>query len=88
MKPVPKSITSKMRRIAGLSVKVRDLTDEVEEWFSSQGCDIHSQGSGSMRQYRRGVGLDELEYGNDVTDEIVELYMAGKFNAHGPEGSE
>ena len=61
---IPKHMKSKMHRLAKLSQKVSELDNEISEYFISLGFDEESLRCGS------GNSLEELIYGNDVTDEF------------------
>lgn len=59
---VPKYIKQKMHKIAELNQTANALMDDVEEWLKKQNIDTEAFRSGD------GHSLEELEYGNDVTD--------------------
>ena len=59
---VPKYIKQKMHKIAELNQTANALMDDVEEWLKKHGIDTEAFRSGD------GHSLEELEYGNDVTD--------------------
>ena len=59
---VSKEIQTKMHKIAELSRKVKELSSEVDQYFIDKGCDIEELRCGN------GRSLEELEYGNDITD--------------------
>lgn len=63
---IPKYIKNKMHRIAKLHTEATELMNEVEEYLISKGYDIETIRDGS------GVSLEELDYGNDVTDKLCE----------------
>ena len=66
---VPKYIREKMHRIAELNSMSAYLMRDVEKWLEKQGIDTSIEGD-----LRNGSGcsLEELEYGNDVTDLLCE----------------
>ena len=59
---VPKYIKQKMHKIAELNQTANALMNDVEEWLKKQNIDTEAFRSGD------GHSLEELEYGNDVTD--------------------
>lgn len=65
-KRVPKYIKDKMHRIAKMQKALALETKEIEEWLNEHGLD--------SEEFRNGDGnsLEEIDYGNDVTDIIVE----------------
>lgn len=62
---IPKEIQKKMHRACAMYVKASELMQEIDAYMESKGI--------SPEVYRNGCGisLEELEYGNDVTDEFV-----------------
>ena len=60
-----------MHRIAELHTEATELMDEVEEYLISKGYDIEAIRDGS------GASLEELDYGNDVTDKLCERLENG-----------
>lgn len=75
---VPLYIQKQMHKVAKLHNEARELTENIEKWLESKGVDYVSVGQGSLRS-GDGQGLDELDYGNDVTDEIVERLEKGDY---------
>jgi hypothetical protein len=67
-KKVPEYIKIKMKKIASLSSKVNELSNEIDNYFIEQGYDIMSLRSGD------GISLEELEYGNDITVEFCNWF--------------
>lgn len=61
-----KEIKRKMHKIAELSNKVKELSSEVDQYFINNGFDIEKLRCGN------GRSLEELEYGNNITDEFCE----------------
>lgn len=61
---VPKNIRTKMHQLAKLTKKVGELDNEISEYFVSLGFDEENLRCGN------GNSLEELLYGNDVTDEF------------------
>ena len=59
---VSEEVQTKMHRIAELSRKVKELSSEVDQYFIDKGFDIEELRCGN------GRSLEELEYGNDITD--------------------
>lgn len=70
---VPQTIKKKMRRMAALSAEVERLGKEVDDYFIKKGYEIEELRCGD------GQSLEELEYGNDVTDEFCEKIESGYF---------
>jgi len=73
IKPVPKRIRAKMHRAALLYARANALMAEIEDWFFEHGA---------LKDYMRdggGNGLEEIEYGHDVTDGVCERYEAGEY---------
>lgn len=70
---VPKHIKEKMHRVADLHRKAFFLSREIDNWFIKHGF--------SMEDLRCGDGfsLEELDYGNDVTDVLCERIENGEF---------
>ena len=61
---VPKHIKNRMHKIAKLNIMASEEMRIVESWLESKGFDIEKLRSGD------GCSLEELEYGNDITDEF------------------
>lgn len=63
---VPKYIKAKMHRVALLNIAADKEMEIVEAWLERKGLDTSMEGlrDGS------GVSLEELEFGNDITDEL------------------
>lgn len=70
---VPQYIRDKMHQIAALETKKDKLAREVETWLTAKGFDTSEHG---LRD-GCGCGLDELDYGNDVTDALCERIENG-----------
>ena len=70
---VPKKIQNKMHKLANITAQAKLLSREIDDYFESKGYDIYELRSGS------GNSLEELDYGNDITDEFVANMMAGKY---------
>lgn len=62
-----------MHRLAKLTAQASSLDREINDYFESEGYDID--------ELRRGDGttLDELNYGNDITDIFVKEITSGKY---------
>jgi len=71
---IPKYIIAKMHRVAKLSREASVLSKEIEDFFVKQGYDVYELRSGN------GKSLEELEYGNDVTDEFVADIESGVYD--------
>lgn len=76
---VPEYIRRKMHRVAKLQAEAAKLTSQVDEWLESRGYAAENLRCGD------GYGLEELDYGNDVTDTICERIESGEFESP-PEG--
>ena len=63
---VPKYIREKMRRCAVLNQQAAAEMQALEEWLEKNGFDIEDLRDGS------GCSLEELEYGNDIADELCD----------------
>lgn len=68
---IPKYIKTKMHRIAELQTQSAILMKEVEEYLTQNGYDIETIRDGS------GCSLEELDYGNDVTEELCKRLEDG-----------
>lgn len=70
---IPKYIRHKMHRTAQLHALAFYETAKVEAWLEAHGFDISTDG------LRRGDGcsLEELDYGNDITDDLCERLENG-----------
>ena len=74
---VPKYIRDKMHKVAELHRKAADMAAEVDNWFVDHGFDIDELRCGD------GYSLEELDYGNDVTDILCERIENGEFCGEG-----
>lgn len=72
---VPKYIQNKMHKVAEYSNKIGKYMGEIEQWLLDN--DIDSDDT----NLRKGDGysLEELEYGNDCTELIVERLETGDY---------
>ena len=70
---IPKHIRDKMHKLANLHYKAAELGMEIDSWFIAHGFDIEELRDGS------GDSLEELDYGNDVTDAFCERVENGDF---------
>lgn len=68
---IPKYIKNKMHRIAELQAQSAVLMGQVEEYLSQNGYDIEAIRDGS------GDSLEELDYGNDVTEALCQRLEGG-----------
>lgn len=68
---IPKYIKSKMHRIAELQAQSSMLMKEVEEYLEKNGYDIEAIRDDS------GDSLEELDYGNDVTETLCQRLEEG-----------
>ena len=62
---IPKHIQDKIHKVAKLHNQANAIMAEVNEWFKKQGYDDLFIRNGN------GISLEELEYGNDITDDFV-----------------
>ena len=62
---VPKYIQSKMHQAAKYASLQKSLMLEVDNYFIEKGFNIEKLRCGN------GTSLEELEYGNDITDNFV-----------------
>lgn len=70
---VSKKIQNKMHRLANLTAQASELAREINIYFEEHGYDIDSLRSGD------GETLDELDYGNDITDAFCTRMEMGDF---------
>ena len=70
---ISKSIQNKMHKLAKLTSQSCVLDREINEYFEGKGYNIDGLRSGDGRT------LDELNYGNDITDIFVEEFENGKY---------
>ncbi len=70
---VSKEIQKKMHKLASLCAQSSELCREINEYFEDKGYDIDELRAGD------GTTLDELDYGNDITDKFVEDMADGKY---------
>lgn len=73
---VPEYIRSKMHRSAKLHAEASKLTRQVDEWFESRGYAAEDLRCGD------GFSLEELDYGNDVTDILCDRIESGEIFLH------
>lgn len=73
---IPKHIKDKMHRIADLHRKAAELSREVDAWFIDHGFDMDDLRCGD------GFSLEELDYGNDVTDILCARIEGGDDSLH------
>ena len=74
---IPNYIKHKMHQIAYLHSKAAAISSVVDNWFIEHGFDIEELRDGS------GTSLEELDYGNDVTDTFCERVENGDFCSYG-----
>ena len=70
---ISKDIQRKMHKLAQLTSQAAMLDKEINDYFESKGYDIDGLRSGD------GTTLDELNYGNDVTEIFVNDFENGKY---------
>ena len=63
---VSQKIKNKMHRSAKLHREASDISREIDDYFIGKGFEIKDLRSGN------GRSLEELEYGNDITDDFCE----------------
>lgn len=73
---VPKYIQDKMHRVAELEVRSREVMSEIEDWLLRNGVSEDNLGNGGLLRCGDGCSLEELEYGNDITELLVEKLEA------------
>ena len=70
---IPKYIRQKMHRIAYFHATANKEMQVVEAWLENQGFDPSMQGL----RWGNGYSLEELDYGNDCTDELCKSMENG-----------
>ena len=70
---IPKYIRKKMHRAAALHREASILAGQVDEWLESYGYRPEELRCGD------GLSLEELDYGNDVTDAFCARLESGEF---------
>lgn len=70
---VSKEIQKKMHKLAKLISQATILDREINDYFEMKGYDIDELRAGN------GNTLDELNYGNDITDQFVEDMKNDKY---------
>lgn len=73
---VPKYIQDKMHRVAELQRQSDRLIWEIEEWLRRNGVTEEDLDNGGYLRCGDGVSLEELEYGEDITELLVEKLEA------------
>lgn len=73
---IPKHIKEKMHKIAQLNQQSASLSNEVDDWFIRHGFEMYELRCGD------GTSLEELDYGNDITDILCERIECGEFGPH------
>ena len=58
-----------MHRLAKLSAEASRLSGDIDDWFIKHGYNVDETTSGDSLRSGSGLSLEELEYGNDITDE-------------------
>lgn len=71
---VSKEIKEKMHKIANLQSQCLELSREISDYFERKGFDTELLRNG------KGVSLEELDYGNDVTDEFCRAIEEGDWD--------
>lgn len=78
---IPKLIQNKMHQLAKLSAKSSRLSGEIDDWFTKHGYNVDEVSCGDSLRSGSGLSLEELEYGNDITDEFCEAFKNGEFES-------
>lgn len=73
---VPKYIQDKMHRVVALERQAAQVMFEIEEWLLRNGVTKEDLDNGGFLRCGDGVSLEELEYGNDITELLVEKLEA------------
>lgn len=73
---VPKYIQDKMHRVAALNRQSDQLMWEIEQWLLHNGAKEDDMENGGYLRCGDGVSLEELEYGVDITELLVEKLEA------------
>lgn len=73
---VPKYIQDKMHRVVALERQSAQLVFDIEEWLLRNGVTREDLDNGGYLRCGDGVSLEELEYGNDITELLVEKLEA------------
>lgn len=73
---VPKYIQDKMHRIARLQRQAAEEMKSVEGWLLSNGVSDEDLDNGGYFRCGDGISLEELEYGEDITEFLVEKLEA------------
>lgn len=71
---IPKHIQDRMHKAAKYAQKMSDEMRIVDAWFEHHGYDSEILRSGD------GYSLEELEYGNDITDVFCADFESGKYD--------
>lgn len=74
---VPRYIQDKMHKVAELHHKAANISADVDNWFIDHGFDMNELRCGD------GYSLEELDYGNDVTDILCARIENGDFRSYG-----
>lgn len=78
MTTIPKEIQKKMHRLAQLSKEAKSLDLEINNWFIAHGYETDPFCKYSLND-DNGISLSELGDGNDITDNFVADFEAGKY---------
>jgi hypothetical protein len=70
---ISKDIQRKMHKLAQLTSQAAMFDKEINDYFESKGYDIDELRSGD------GTTIDELNYGNDITNTFVNDFENGKY---------
>lgn len=66
---VPKHIKKTLHRIAFLNAQAALYMEGIEDWLRFHGFNPDTEGGNSLRN-GSGYGLEEFDYGNDITEEF------------------
>lgn len=71
---VSKKIQKKMHKLADLNNQAKRLSREIDEYFENKGFEIE------VLRNDNGISLDELDYGNDITEEFCNAIENGDWD--------
>lgn len=81
---VPEYIKKEMKKVITFSNKAAFSMDNIEKWLRENGFETDFEADNSLRD-GSGISLEELEYGNDVIDELCERIEEMWREKHGKE---
>lgn len=79
---IPKYIQDKMRKAAFYSRKSQILVEEVDQYIKDNYDGTEENSDDHLEPWRcgNGISLEELEYGNDITDKFTEWALSDFIN--------